>query len=214
MSSKLSVCFGASLIITGVFNFIFETNNIILLGMNLSALIFSLINFCILIFYKHIKSDRIEFIYILPFVILLFFCCFSESLKNIPFINNLSSSKILNAITFISFGLVFISEHANYKKDKKNLKNISIARCTESMDYSSLILDEIINYRNSIQNNNTTMDAESGKFLFNIERLCMEKIKKSKIEAELLEKDKDEYTLFDFSEAYTNNVQELKYDEE
>ena len=56
MNSKLSVCFGASLIITGAFNFIFETSSIILLGMNLSALLFSLINFFILIFYNHISS--------------------------------------------------------------------------------------------------------------------------------------------------------------
>ena len=110
MNSKLSVCFGASLIIIGGLNFIFETNNIILFGMNLSALLFSLINYLILCFHNRIKSDKIEFFYIIPFVFFLFFCCFSESLKNFSLIESILSSQMSNAITFLSFGLIFIAE--------------------------------------------------------------------------------------------------------
>lgn len=205
MSSKLSVCFGASLIITGIFNFIFETNNIILLGMNLSALIFSLINFCILIFYKYIKSDKIEFIYILPFVILLLFCCFSESLESISFIKNLSSSKILNAITFLSFGLIFISEYFNYRKELDISRNLYYQKLSNDLVYNGLILTKILDYKSKIKD-------ESGiEFLNSMESLFDEQIKKIKLESSLLKSGQHYFSIVDVDKAYVENNEILNF---
>ena len=104
MKTKLSLCFGISLVITGVIGFLFETNSIILLGVSISAILFSIINLMILVLFYRKESDVLELLYILPFAILLIFCCYNEELYNIEFINRLASGRVLNAISFISFG--------------------------------------------------------------------------------------------------------------
>lgn len=205
MNSKLSVCFGASLIITGAFNFIFETSSIILLGMNLSALLFSLINFFILIFYNHIKSDKIEFIYIIPFVVLLFFCCFCESLKNFPLIESMASSQILNAITFLSFGLIFISEYFNYKKELEISRNMYYELLFNNADYSKLILSRMIDYKDKIK------DKASNEFFDSVAKLCNEQIKKMEMDVKLLKSGKHYFSIVDFDKIYTENNEILNY---
>lgn len=205
MNSKLSVCFGASLIITGIFNFIFETSNIILLGMNLSALLFSLINFFILIFYNHIKSDKIEFVYIIPFVVLLFFYCFGESVKKFSLIESMASSQILNAITFLSFGLIFISEYFNYKKELEISRNMYYEILFNNSKYSKSILLRMIDYKDKIN------DKFSNEFFDSIEKLCFEQMKKIEIEVELLKSGKHYFSIVDFDKIYTENNEILNY---
>ena len=43
MNNKMSLSFGISLVVVGILNFWFETTNIILFGLSISALLFSLI---------------------------------------------------------------------------------------------------------------------------------------------------------------------------
>lgn len=199
MNSKFSVCFGIALIITGMFNFIFETSNVILLGMNFSALLFSLINFIILIFYKHIKSDKVEFFYIIPFVVLLVFCCFNESFKSITFINNLADSKILNAISFLSFGLIFISEFFSYKKELDISRNMYYQMIISKSEHSKMIFSKILEYKNK------TTDEASIEFFSSMEKMLSEEIKRIKIDSKLIKSKKHFFSIVDFDEAYTES---------
>ena len=205
MNSKLSVCFGASLIIIGGLNFIFETNNIILFGMNLSALLFSLINYLILRFHDCIKSDKIEFFYIIPFVVFLFFCCFSESLKNFSLIESILSSQISNAITFLSFGLIFIAEYSNYKNEMKISRKLYGELSLENANSLRSALLKIMDYGDSITN---------VELLNSIKYFFAEQTKKMEIELELFKSEKDYFSIVDFNKIYTEKSEILNYKKE
>lgn len=60
MKSKFALSFGIALIFIGLVNFLFETNNIILFGISLSAFIFSILS--ILFSTKLSKKNGIFFI--------------------------------------------------------------------------------------------------------------------------------------------------------
>lgn len=129
----------------------------------------------------------------------------------LSFISNIVNSNFLNVLTFISFGLLFISEYINYKislmYQKINIYSIII----EAYDYSNLILESIIDYRKELIKNKIIIDEQTETFLDKIEDLCNEKTKKAKIEAELLKLEKDYYTVEDFDKIYTKNNEKLNH---
>lgn len=129
----------------------------------------------------------------------------------LSFISNIVNSNFLNVLTFISFGLLFISEYINYKislmYQKINIYSIII----EAYDYSNLILDNLIDYRKELIKNKIIIDKQTETFLDKIEDLCNEKTKKAKIEAELLKLEKDYYTVEDFDKIYTKNNEKLNH---
>lgn len=211
MKSKFALSFGISLIFVGILNIFLETSSVILFGLSVSTLLFSLISIAFTLFVSDDEDNKLEFIYIIPFVILLSIFCYSNSLMKLSFISNIVNSNFLNVLTFISFGLLFISEYINYKislmYQKINIYSIII----EAYDYSNLILESIIDYRKELIKNKIIIDEQTETFLDKIEDLCNEKTKKAKIEAELLKLEKDYYTVEDFDKIYTKNNEKLNH---
>ena len=146
MKNKFSLSFGIALIAVGIFNIFIETNRTILFGMSISAFIFSLIN----ILFSVKLTKKYEWVYIIPFIILLTFSCFSESLMNFYFVREIVNGKTTSVLTFLSFGLSFVSEYINGVKNdlRESIKHLSLVN--ESLQYSVLIQEKIVKYRKSI----------------------------------------------------------------
>ena len=193
MRTKFSLSFGASLIAVGIFNLFFKINSVALFGMTISAFTFSLINFMLLIFGDKFKTDKIEMVYVIPFMILLLFCCFNESLTKI------TNDNAINVLSFISFGLIFISEYFNYKKEMKISKNFYYRILLNEITYSNLILKKLVDSKDKDSN------------LYNdIQKLTDAKEKKILLELEFLKLKKDFYSIIDIDEIYTANDEILK----
>ena len=88
------ISFGVSIIILGVVSIFFDINNTILVGISLSALIFTLID--------AIPSHN-NLLYIFPLAVLLLFCVYPD----LPFIKLFLESRFNNFIVFVSFGASF-----------------------------------------------------------------------------------------------------------
>ena len=112
------------------------------------------------------------------------------------------NSKITSSLTFISFGLSFVSEYIMEKnlKGLERIKHLSLSK--EMMDY--------IKYLNECINKKNIIDNTTKAFLDRLESLFNEKSKESKMIVELLSKEKDLYLIDDFNLAYINNTDILK----
>lgn len=182
MNNKFALSFGISLMLVGLLNIFFETSNIILFGLSVSTIIFSIINLIV----PKVKNERAEFLYIIPFVLLVTIFCYSNSLINNPVIIIIINSKITNILTFISFGVLFISEYYNHIKLKKQYLNAQMAMINDNLEYSALILGLENECLNEIASDPKSMQVYYNKFFDQIGELCNEKVKLSKIDLELL----------------------------
>ena len=198
MNNKFALSFGISLVIVGLLNIFFETSNIILFGLSVSTTIFSIMN----MFEHKIINKKLELLYVIPFVLLVSIFCYSNSLMKNEIISDVVNSKITNILTFISFGLLFISEFINYNNAKKQYINFQMAMITDNLQYSALILGLQNEYLQSTTKNPGSMEIESKKFFDDIEKLCNEKIRLSRIDIELLEQNKGLFTIQDLNMVY------------
>lgn len=198
MNNKFALSFGISLVIVGLLNIFFEKSNIILFGLSVSTTIFSIMN----MFEHKIINKKLELLYVIPFVLLVSIFCYSNSLMKNEIISDVVNSKITNILTFISFGLLFISEFINYNNAKKQYINFQMAMITDNLQYSALILGLQNEYLQSITKNPSSMEIESKKFFDDIEKLCNEKIRLSRIDIELLEQNKGLFTIQDLNMVY------------
>ncbi|MCI5880070.1 MAG: hypothetical protein MRZ34_04770 [Bacillales bacterium] len=198
MNNKFALSFGISLVIVGLLNIFFETSNIILFGLSVSTTIFSIMN----MFEHKIINKKLELLYVIPFVLLVSIFCYSNSLMKNEIISDVVNSKITNILTFISFGLLFISEFINYNNAKKQYINFQMAMITDNLQYSALILGLQNEYLQSTTKNPSSMEIESKKFFDDIEKLCNEKIRLSRIDIELLEQNKGLFTIQDLNMVY------------
>lgn len=198
MNNKFALSFGISLVIVGLLNIFFETSNIILFGLSVSTTIFSIMN----MFEPKIINKKLELLYVIPFVLLVSIFCYSNSLMKNEIISDVVNSKITNILTFISFGLLFISEFINYNIAKNQYINFQMAMITDNLQYSALLLGLQNEYLKSATKNPSSIEIESKKFIDDIEKLCNEKIRLSKIDMELLEQKKGLFTIQDLNMVY------------
>lgn len=198
MNNKFALSFGISLVIVGLLNIFFETSNIILFGLSVSTTIFSIMN----MFEPKIINKKLELLYVIPFVLLVSIFCYGNSLMKNEIISDVVNSKITNIMTFISFGLLFISEFINYNNAKNQYINFQMAMITDNLQYSALILGLQNEYLQSTTKNPSSMEIESKKFFDDIEKLCNEKIRLSRIDIELLEQNKGLFTIQDLNMVY------------
>lgn len=206
MKSRFALSFGIALIAVGVVNLFLETSNVILFGISLSAFIFSLLS----IFFSYkVNTEKYEMIYIFPLLIMLMFFCYGNELMKIELVKSVINSQLNSALTFISFGLLFASEYIIEKRFKiyEQIRHLSLVR--EMMDYTELIQDAIIAYRREQLDKETIIDDTSDKFVKSIEKLYREKLKKARIEGNLLSLEKDKYTIDDFDKAYMQETEIL-----
>lgn len=179
MNSQFSLSFGYALVIVGIFNIFFRTNEIILVGVSISAFVFSIINMRLV----NVEDEKYEIFYTLPFIILLVFSCYSEELARCNIINWIEKNNLSSILTFLSFGMFFIIEYRN--SYKKNLEEVNrrLSIVEETIDYTELIVNECKKYNTKRKNNPNQAIQE---FINKIENICREKSESAKVELNLL----------------------------
>lgn len=208
MNNKFALSFGVSLVIVGFLNIFFETSNVILFGLSVSTTIFSIINMIV----PNMKSNKAEFLYIVPFVLLISLFCYSNSLMKYPIVEGIVNGKITNVLTFISFGFLFISEYLNHKKNKMEQKNFEMLQVIQDYEYSNMILILINDYLENLKNRGIALDDESRNFLNQINDLCIEKSTLADIDTTLLKLNKEEYSMQDFNDSYKIHNDTINYE--
>lgn len=141
MNTKFSLALGISLIIISIISIFLKINSLVMIGISISAVIFSIINMLptiLLILEK--KKIEIEYLYIIPFVCLFFFSCFSDDLFKIPIINGIAHSNFVNFISIFSFGLLFVSYYCTYIAEKKISLEYLYRLCQKEINYNNNIL--------------------------------------------------------------------------
>lgn len=186
MKSRFSLSFGYALVIVGILNIFFKTNYMVLIGLSISAFMFSIMNMLL----SNVKNEKYEMLYIIPFIILLAFSCYSDSLVNNSFINWLEENDVSSILTFLSFGMLFIVEYKNLQK--RNLEEIRsrLAVVAENVNYTELILNVISEYEKQLKKGSNRLNED---FLEKIRLICTNKIEKAKIELALLEAEQKKY---------------------
>ena len=207
MKSKFALSFGIALIFIGVVNFFLETNNVIMFGISLSAFIFSIIS---ILFATKVYEEKYEFLYIIPFVVMLSFLCYGNELMKINYINEIVNSQLTSALTFISFGLSFASEYIAEKNFRmfEKIRHISLA--LETMNYTNLLQDAVIEHRCELNDKKIIPDEASKNFVDHIERLFNEKAKQCRMVKEMLSKKADKYTIDEIIKVFNEENEILK----
>ena len=141
MKNNFALSFGFSLVLIGGICIFVKISYIVMAGVALSAFVFSFIN--IILAMK--KNKKNELIYAIPFFILLLFCCFGDSLIKIEDFNKEISINATNAITFMSFGFIFLAEYINKKNEVKLEKDKYSKLVDETLEYTELALNIITN---------------------------------------------------------------------
>ena len=207
MRSKFALSFGISIIVVGIIGLNFQLNSVVLFGLSISSLLFTIINIFITYFSKINKSFDFEILYTFPFVVLILFSCFGEQLSKYDFVQN--SNNILNVVTFISFGLVFIGEYIKNKQDVIKEKDYILEILLDSSNIYSHIIKIIEKYCDRLKKKNINSKEEYLKLLQELNNFCMEDNKKYTLMSNLLKKNQENYTLEDIKEVYINGSNEL-----
>ncbi len=146
------IAFGIAIIILGILSINYECSNIILIGVSISSLLFTLID---TIF------ERNSILYFVPLTVLLIFCVFSNEVTNMPIFKVLLDQKFNNFIVFASFGLFFLfnSIISLRKREKNTLELITTnARFMENSNYqlknSNIILEKLNNLTEVVKDKN------------------------------------------------------------
>lgn len=208
MKNNFSLSFALALLITGIFCLFFDVDDIIMFGVSFSSFIFSGIS----IFLSFTNKKKYELAYAFPFIILLCFCCYGDSLMKNEEIKEMVSSGMSNAITFFSFGTIFLAENISKIKERKleNKRNEKII--VENLNYSEQILGLTMNYMNSFEKRKMIPDENSKKFISKIVDLSQEKIRQSQINNDLLKLEKSKFDFDDINKVFidSSNVINIK----
>lgn len=208
MKNNFSLSFALALLITGIFCLFFDVNDIIMFGVSFSSFVFSGIS----IILSFTNKKKYELAYAFPFIILLCFCCYGDSLMKNEEIKEMVNSGVSNAITFFSFGTIFLAENISKKREKEleNKKNEKIV--DENLNYSEQILDLTMNYMNSLEKKKIVPDEDNKRFIGKIVDLSQEKIRQSKINHDLFKLRKSNFDFDDINKVFidSSNVINIK----
>lgn len=207
MKSKFALSFGISLIFVGLVNIVFDTNNMILFGISLSSFIFTIIS---ILFVTKLNEEKYELLCIIPIIILLVFFCYGGTLSNYSVVQKIVESNVTNVLTFISFGLFFVGE---YIIDKENCEREQLrhqSMINEVLTFSVLIRRAHVKYKEKIIKNDVKVDEDSKSFISYIEELCEEKSKLANIKFDLLQFNKDKFSIEEFSKIYISNNKKIE----
>lgn len=208
MNNKFALSFGVSLVIVGFLNIFFETSNIVLFGLSVSTMLFSAINTVV----PKINSNKLELLYIIPFVVLVSIFCYSKSLMEMEIFEEMVNGKLTSILTFLSFGLIFISEFRNHKKEISVQKEYEISALIQRAENSNIILMLVNSYMDNMIKKGIIIDDESESFLNKIKQLSDEQMKMAAIAHDLLSLNKESLTIEDFNEVYKKNSKIINYD--
>lgn len=208
MKNNFSLSFSLALLITGIFCLFFDVNDIIMFGVSFSSFVFSVIS--IILSFKNKK--KYELAYAFPFIILLFFCCYGDSLMKNEVIKEIVNSGLSNAITFFSFGTIFLAENISKMREKKLEIEKNEKIVDENLNYSEQILDLTMNYMNSLEKKKIVPDEDNKRFIGKIVDLSREKIRQSKINHDLFKLRKSNFDFDDINKVFidSSNVINIK----
>lgn len=201
MKNNFSLSFSLALIITGFFCLFYDVNNVIMFGVSFSSFVFSLISIAL----SFTNKKKYELAYALPFIILLCFCCYSDSLMNNVEIEEMVNSGITNAITFFSFGTTFLADNISRMRERKieNKKNKRMVE--ENINYSQQIVDLTMDYMKSLEKKKIGPDEDSKVLINNIMNLSKEKIRQSAFNNELLKLEKSNFTFDEINKVFIDS---------
>lgn len=201
MKNNFSLSFALALLITGMFCLFFDVDDIIMFGVSFSSFVFSGIS----IYLSFVNKKKYELAYALPFIILLCFCCYGDSLMKNEEVKEMVNSGVPNAITFFSFGAIFLAENISKMKERKleNKKNEKIV--DENLNYSEQILDLTMNYMNLLEKKKIVLDEDSKKIISKIIDLSQEKIRQSKFNHDLLKLEKSKFDFDDINKVFIDS---------
>lgn len=173
------VAFGIAIIIVGIFSIFYDTGNSILVGISISALLFTFIDAI---------PNRNNLLYIIPLGLLLIFCIFPQ----VPFIKPLYDVKFNNFIVFLSFGVTFIINSytsfndrlkQSFNKLHEDKKNASISE--SQLVNSIIIMNSLVKIRDICDKD----DIHNNKLNFELDELfkyAQEEITLSSVRRDLI----------------------------
>lgn len=137
----------------------------------------------------------------------MLFLCYSDDLMRLEIVKQIVNSQLTSALTFISFGISFVSEYLTEKKNKLQERLKQSILLTENLRYTNLLRKITLNYFCELEKNKTIIDDISKKYIDNMLLLFDENDKESGIIGDLLSIKTDEYTIDNIKEAYMNNTE-------
>lgn len=206
MKNNISLAFALALLFTGMFCFLFNVNEKIMFGVSFSSFTFSGIS----IILSFLNKKKYELLYAIPFIILLCFCCYGDLfMKNVE-IKEMINSGLPNAITFFSFGTVFIAENISKHNEREIEKKKNEKLVEENINYCEQIVKLTNNYIKLLEDKKIVLDTDSKDFIRNIVDLSQEKVRQSTIIYELLKLRKNNYDIDDINKVFIDSSNVIK----
>ncbi len=143
MDSRFSYIFGFSFVLIGLLCVFLDIKEYISAGLTISAFFFSSLNFIISFFNNYLNKKLTTLLYLIPFGVMIFFCCFGDAGYPIDGEELIVANKILNCILFTSFGIIFVSEYFNFKVKAQSTRNYYKKIIDRDMVYSDNLLKEL-----------------------------------------------------------------------
>lgn len=201
MNTKISVSFGVSIILIGILCIFLDINEMVMVGISLSALSFSILNLLYLIIKNNKLKRNYDYLYLISFFVLLLFSCFNDSLLKIDLFKFMLNDKVSNFITVISFGLLFVSEFLTYRQKNKDYRKIF----ENNLQYDLNFNDSLIKLLSNNMNNND--------LFYEITSALKLKITETKKKYEIISSGKDEFNLVDAESIVASCFLEISNDE-
>ena len=201
MNTKISVSFGVSLILIGILCIFLDINEMVMVGISLSALSFSILNLIYLIIKNNKLKRNYDYLYLISFFVLLLFSCFNDSLLKINLFKFMLNDRVSNFITVISFGLLFVSEFLTYRQKNKDYRKIF----ENNLQYDLNFNDSLIKLLSNNMNNSD--------LFYEITSALKLKITETKKKYEIISSGKDEFNLVDAESIVASCFLEIRNDE-
>jgi len=206
MKNNISLAFALALLFTGMFCFLFDVNEIIMFGVSFSSFTFSVIS----IILSFLNKKKYELLYAIPFIILLCFCCYGDLLMKNVEIKEMINSGLPNAITFFSFGTVFLAENISKYNEREIEKKKNEKLVEENLNNCEQIVKLTNNYMKLLEDKKIVLDADSKDFIRNIVDLSQEKVRQSTIIYKLLKLRKNDYDIDDINKVFIDSSNIIK----
>lgn len=201
MNTKISVSFGVSLILIGILCIFLDINEMVMVGISLSALSFSILNLIYLIIKNNKLKRNYDYLYLISFFVLLLFSCFNDSLLKINLFKFMLNDRVSNFITVISFGLLFVSEFLTYRKKNKDYRKIFENNLQYDLNFNDSLIELLSNNMNN------------SDLFYKITSALKLKLTETKKKYEIINSGKDEFNLEDAESIVASCFFEIRNDE-
>ena len=197
------LAFGLSIILLGVISIYYDTPTTVLIGISISALLFTFID---------TLSPRKGLYHFIPITVLLIFCIF----PNIKYLEKLLNPKLSNAIIFFSFGASFLISSINTYKSILMSKRKSHEYLSETatmvnhqFDNYIYLMNDLVKIKDTLITNPSNL-KEVDRILKNTQEYIQNEYVISKTKYDLAlkgqEEVKDKFSMHEIENAIQNTV--------